>query len=113
MREGTAKEVDGEIKLAARAKDSSLDRNLGFRFGFCEIVSGISGQRESWMVNEGLEVEESGGRRRPIKLMFRRVRYPLQTRRLRIYIPLKTMSFYNIGSWNAIRGIASKKITKL
>lgn len=63
------------------------------------------------MVNEGLEVEESGGRRRPIKLMFRRVRYPLQTRRLRIYIPLKTMSFYNIGSWYAIRGIASKKIT--
>lgn len=70
LREGTAREGNGELKVAARAKDSSFERRMGFGFGISEVVSGIWRQREVLVVVEGLEeVEGSGGRRWPIKFM--------------------------------------------
>lgn len=41
LREGIARAGNGELKVAARAKESSLDRSMGFGFGFCRVVSGI------------------------------------------------------------------------
>ena len=70
LKEGIAREGNGELKVAARAKESSFDKRMGFGFGFSEVVSGIWRQREVLVV-EGLEeVEGSGGRRWPIKFMF-------------------------------------------
>jgi hypothetical protein len=41
LREGIARAGNGELKVAARAKESSLDRNMGLGFGFCKVASGI------------------------------------------------------------------------
>jgi hypothetical protein len=41
LREGIARAGNGELKVAARAKESNLDRNMGFGFGFCKLSSGI------------------------------------------------------------------------
>lgn len=69
LSEGIAKEGNGELKVAARAKESSLDRSKGFGFGIWKVASGIWRQSEVLMA-EGLEVGKSGGSRWPIKLMF-------------------------------------------
>lgn len=79
LKEGIAREGNGELKVAARAKESSFDKRMGFGFGFSEAVSGIWRQREVLGV-EGLEeVEGSGGRRWPIKFMIVKVCYPFKT----------------------------------
>lgn len=94
LSEGIAKEGNGELKVAARAKESSLDRSMGFRFGIWKLASGIWRQNEVLKAEEGLEVEESGGSRWPIKLMFGPVCLSFTNQAtFSVLCPTRTLSF--------------------